>query len=98
MLNFNIMHKHNEIKRRSYAHFDTSNFLNDLNVELSNFTFDNNCDIESLWVSWKSIFLDVCNRHAPVKYFRVKHDSHPWVDNDIIQLIKEPDKLLEMLP
>ena len=53
------------------------------------------CDnADEAWNSWKSIFLEVLNKHAPVKTFRPRKNQLPWIDEDIRDLMRERDWVL----
>lgn len=50
------------------------------------------CDnIDKAWNSWKSIFLEVLNKHALVKTFRPRKNQLPWIDEDIRELMRKRD-------
>ena len=42
---------------------------------------------------FQSMFSNVCNRHAPLKKKRVREKKSPWLNNDVIKLMRERDKL-----
>ena len=53
------------------------------------------CDnADQAWNSWKSIFLEVLNKHAPVKTVRPRKNQLPWIDEDIRELMQERDWVL----
>ena len=47
------------------------------------------------WELWKTEFLYICNKHAPLKLSRVKQTSSPWLINDILDLMYQRDYLLK---
>ena len=44
-------------------------------------------DIDQTWNCWKSMFLEVLNKHAPLKIIRPRKNQLPWIDDDIWKLI-----------
>ena len=55
------------------------------------FTVDN---VNEAWQNFKTIFTQVLDTVAPVKEVRLKQRSEPWIDSEIITLIKERDTYL----
>ena len=52
--------------------------------------FDNVDDIVS---AWKSLFLEVLDKHAPIKSHRVKKKYQPdWLSPEILDCMKERNK------
>ncbi|KAI8518827.1 hypothetical protein Bbelb_020840 [Branchiostoma belcheri] len=46
-----------------------------------------------MWLAWKSLFEAVCNKHAPVKKFRVKgNDRPPWLSEEIREMMSLRDQ------
>ena len=50
-------------------------------------------DIDQAWNCWKSMFLEVLNKHAPVK-IRPRKNQLPWIDDDIRKLMRERYRML----
>ena len=73
--------------------FDQDKFLNDIlnSVVLKNISFYS--DVNKAWELWKTEFLYICNKHAPLKLSRVKQLSSPWLTNDILDLMYQRDYL-----
>ena len=70
------------IKFRSYKHFDDVSFKRDFEkVPWSSIeAYD---DIDDAWAHWRTLFLDVCDEHAPFKERRFKGSSDlEWFRND----------------
>ena len=52
-------------------------------------TFDS---LDDQWATWKSIFLDILDRHFPLKAILCRRKpSLPWISKDIIDLIRQRD-------
>ena len=46
-----------------------------------------------LWSSWKSVFLDILNKYAPVKTIRVKGNNLPYVTAEVKSVMRQRDYL-----
>ena len=80
------------IKTRNFRNFDNNDFLWDLSGQpWSNLQYCHN--IEQMWSLWKSMFITIVDKHAPIKRKRIRSSSIPWVTPEIKQLIFERDKI-----
>ena len=52
-------------------------------------------DINEAWEIFKTIFIQIIDDVAPEKELRIKVRSEPWINNEILELIYERDKMLE---
>ena len=50
-------------------------------------------DIDERWHHWKSVFLDVIEKHIPMVKYRVRRDSLPLVDANIRHLMRKRNRL-----
>jgi hypothetical protein len=50
-------------------------------------------NIDEAWLSWKTEFLRLCDKHAPVKVCRLKDRFKPWITSDIVKLMYKRDYL-----
>ena len=85
--------KHNTAKIRSLRNYSIDLLLNKLReVEWTNVT---NCDnTNDAWENFRNIFIGILDLIAPLKEVRIKLRTEPWIDDNILQLIRERDKLL----
>ena len=86
--------KHKILRFRNYKTFDENSFLADLsenNITDNIFVENENADINIMWNKWKTAFLDICQKHAPLKTCRIKERYSPWITEDIIKLIYKRD-------
>ena len=84
--------KHHTITYRSFRHFDGYMFIKDLAKVFWEIiaAFDKVGDMEQ---TWNGLFLEIVNRHAPIKTNRVKRKHQPeWLTSNILDLMKEGDK------
>jgi hypothetical protein len=73
--------------------YSVENFLN----VLKDVNWDNVLKIENVDVAWdtfKTSFLAVIDKVAPVKEVRLKQRTEPWFDSELLELIQERDKTL----
>ena len=94
-LNSNVRkNKDNIITYRSFKNFDESSFKNDLSeVPWEIVTeFD---DINEMVEVWNSLFLEIVNKHTPIKTYRVKRQYQPeWLTTDILECMKKRDRCM----
>ena len=69
------------VETRQFKHFNTQQFQNDLCCAFSAFPISN--DVNNAWETWKEIFLDMVNKHAPLRHKSVKSEYNPWMTNEI---------------
>ncbi|CAB4019923.1 Hypothetical predicted protein, partial [Paramuricea clavata] len=85
-------HKGQRISKevQNFKHFNERLFLEDLSSIPWEYANNFN-DPNDSWFVWKSLFLEVLDRHAPIlrKYIRTKRI--PWITASIKQLMRERD-------
>ena len=89
-----VVHKysHQTITYRSFKHFDQQEFINDLS-QIPWEILDSFDDVSECVQVWNLLFLEVVNKHAPLKQHRVKKGHQPeWLSPEIIDNIKERNK------
>ena len=81
------------IETRKYNHFDSTAFLTDLKAapfnEYSRFT---NSPGE-MWTIWKTLYLDILNKHAPVTKIKIKGNNLPYITSNVRRMIRQRDYL-----
>ena len=85
---------HKTVQFRDYKNFVNNDFLNELfakleNIQTTETTQEN--DPEKLWQTFKLRFLEVSNKHAPVKTMRLKNRYCPWMNKAVIDLMYKRD-------
>ena len=83
---------HHSISYRSFKNFNEAEFINDLSSTPWDVIkiFDDTNDIVE---SWSSLFLDIIDKHLPLKQHRVKRKQQPkWLNGEIIDAIKTRDR------
>ena len=81
------------IKVRKYKNFDERSFTSELRRihfdEIKNVTNDPN----EMWLIWKTLYLEVLNRHAPVSDMKIKGNNLPYITMEVRQMIRQRDYL-----
>ena len=83
---------HQAITYRSFKNFDENKFIHDL-YEVPWEIIEYFDDINEAVDVWNTLFLEVVNKHAPLKSYRIKRKYQPdWLTPEILDCIKERDK------
>ena len=88
---------HSSNRSRNNKNFNKKLYFDDLNnssVFKQIFLCD---DINIAWQTWKNEFLRICNKHAPVRFCKIKQVNNPWITTDILKLINHRDLLKKAL-
>ena len=84
--------KHHTITYRSFRHFDENMFIKDL-AEVPWETIAAFDKVDDMVQTWNDLFLEIVNKHAPIKTNRVKRKHQPeWLTSEILDLMRERDK------
>ena len=86
---------HKSIEILNFKHFNCNSFHDDLyNQPWAWDYIDQESNIDRKWSLWKSLFLEVFDKHAPLKLKRIrtKHNI-PWINQNTKNLIRERDRL-----
>ena len=46
-------------------------------------------DPNEMWLIWKTLFLDVLNKHAPVSNIKIKRNNLPYITAEVRQLARQ---------
>ena len=72
-------HTHQTIRKRTYKHFNYDAFIHELiNSELFS-TFYDQTDVSIASSSFRTEFLRICNKYAPIQHIPVKYTSKNWI-------------------
>ena len=79
---------------RHYKNYDVNKFNNDL-TEIFSLPLDPAIlnDPNALWYDFKTKFLSVPDKHAPIRQRRVRSEYKPWLTNEIKQMSYHRDYL-----
>ena len=85
-----------QVTYRSFARFDESEFLNDLNNAPFHKVY-NHTDPDEALATWYSAFLKVLDKHAPQKKRRIKYSFKPgWLTLEVLDAMRYRDYLLKL--
>ena len=80
------------IESRSFKNFDQNRFKLDLqNANWPPIGSVNNAN--DYWSKWKSIFLEIVDKHAPCRTKKVRSRPSPWITSEIKKQMYSRDKL-----
>ena len=52
-----------------------------------------NCHfVNYAWSIWHSTFMSISNHHAPMKFKCIRGNVLPWLDVEIVQLMRQRDR------
>ncbi|CAB4024977.1 Hypothetical predicted protein [Paramuricea clavata] len=90
------IHKHSSIKYRSYKNFNQSAFLEDLTLVPWN-VFESFDDPNDALDCWEKLFLEVVEKHPPLKKRRVKKPKQPeWLTEEMLKAMNTRDKFAQL--
>ena len=75
---------------RSFKRYNKEQFCKDV-ADIPWSTVESFDDINDAASAWNSLFVDVANRHAPIKRLKTKGALKPWITNDLKELMAERD-------
>ncbi len=92
----NIQRKQNSHKKveiRNLKYFNAESFQADLRGQEWEL-LDSNLCVDEMWNTWKTLFLNILDRHAPIREKRVKSKPNvPWLTSTIKKQVRERDRL-----
>ena len=81
------------IETRKCNHFDSTAFLTDLKAapfnEINRFTNS----ASEMWRIWKTLYLDILNKHAPVTKIKIKGNNLPYITSKVRRMIRQRNYL-----
>ena len=85
--------EHTTATFRSFKHFNDEQFCKDL-LQVQFHIIDIFKNIGDAWGAWFSLFTSVLNDHAPVITKRIRHDAVPYMNDEIVELMRQRDAAL----
>ena len=82
---------HKTVTYRDYNKFDADSFTKDLLNSNTLKEVTSIQDTEYAWGHFKNIFMNICNKHAPLKTRRVRIRKCPWINTEILKHIHSRD-------
>ena len=99
VLNYSAPTSYDTLICRTFKNLNESMFLNELRTSLvcvmplENL---NDMPLSDAWEIFKNVFINICNKHALVRKYKVKSVSKPWISNEIIELKVEINGIKEL--
>jgi hypothetical protein len=86
--------RHHLVNYRDFKNFNEASFLRDLqnSDSISNDDFNHN-DVHERWKCFKSDFIKICDKHAPIRSRRLKQRYNPWIDESIVSDMYRRDNM-----
>ncbi len=86
----NIKDNAKTVHVRDYKHFNEIEFMSDLRCSMLE---QNRCQdtLDKSRENFKESFMEISNKHAPIKSHRVRDRIIPWANRDIINMMYERD-------
>ena len=78
---------------RSTKHYDPNIFKSKLESQDWASVF-NSKDVDAAWCNFKKTYVDILDEVAPLKQVRIKQNTEIWMNNEILNAIRNRDKLL----
>lgn len=79
------------IYKRNYKCFNEQAFLHDVYHSDLNFVCEM-VDVKLAWDFFKTTFLSLIDKHAPLRRFRISGKDNPWFNENISSTIRERDR------
>ena len=78
---------------RDTRKLDDDRLLEDLRELPFGLIKDTSNNPEDLWLKWKTFFLNILDKHAPVKTIRVRGNNLPYVTTEVKSMMRQRDYL-----
>ena len=83
---------HTSITYRNFKTFNRAKFRNDICNENWEFLAPA-LDPNQMWTEWKTKFLQIVDKHAPIRIKRVRSKNSPWITADLKERMHNRDTL-----
>ena len=81
------------IEIRNIKNFNENKFISKLMQQHWEYIYYCAEDPNAMWEIWKSIFLEVLDKHAPLQHKKLRSKKVPWITSSIKELINRRGKL-----
>ena len=85
--------KHRTIKIRSLRNYNIETYTAILQNTDWSLIYES-INVNEAWLNFKTIITDILDMVAPVKKIRIKNRTDPWINNEILHLMEQRDKLM----
>ena len=87
------INSHNSIKIRSMKTYNVQMFNEKLSNENWRCVYEAKT-VDEAWSTFRDILIKIIDKVAPLKEIRIKQRTEPWMTSDILDKIKERDRIL----
>ena len=91
-LSINFRKGHTSIIYRNFKTFNRAKFRNDIYNENCKF-LDSGLDPNQMWTEWKTKFLQIVDKHAPIRIKRVRSKNCLWITAGLKERMHNRDTL-----
>ena len=88
-----MIKQENTIEIRNVKNLHQQNFIKELQEQRWEYIYFFAADPNCMREIWKTLFLEVLNKHAPIQNKKVRSKNVPWITRRIKELIVSRDKL-----
>ena len=81
---YELVRTHRTIETRNYKKNYSHKFLNDLVQQPWDLIESNPA---ALWDAWKTLFMKIVDKHAPLKTKQISKKHSPWISYDLMRKI-----------
>ena len=81
------------VETRQFKNFNRQAFERDLNQAFAGSNVYHHNDPNEIWKVWKTIFLAIADKHAPLRHRKVRSNYNPWITAEIKNLSHHRDFL-----
>ena len=78
------------IETRSFKRYNKEQFRSEV-ADIPWSVVESFDDLNDAVSAWNTLFIDVANRHAPIKKLRIKRAIKPWITKELKELMAERD-------
>ena len=78
---------------RTHKNLNEASLLDDLHNLPIKLILESSGNPDTIWLTWKSFFINIISKHAPVKTLRVRRNSLPYVTAEVKHMMRTRDKI-----
>ena len=95
-LSINFRKGHSSITYRNFKTFNRAKFRNDIYNENWEF-LGSALNPNQMWAEWKIKFLQIVDKHAPIRTKRIRSKNSPWITADLKERMHNRDRLVYVI-
>ena len=71
------------IEFRDFKNLNERAFLDDIR-SLDALNLNQCASVNEMWTIWKENFMNICDKHAPIKRRKIRNKSNPWITKQLL--------------